>query len=138
MKTMNRLRRVGILQEYAEPFVSLYYSYGETSYSLFIRNNKYGDKVKTYLVLSVTLAQLVAYLNNEIGLNQIVDAESAPYVAEINRTGQGLVHRQQVDKAHCYEVIKGSEQFDPECCVNYTDILLHLSQKNHLNLSSVK
>lgn len=135
---MNRLKRVGTLQEFAEPFVSLYYNYGDTSYSLFIRNNKFGDKIKSYLILSVTIPQLVAYLNNEIGLNQIVEHDASPLVAEMNRSGKGLIHSYEVDKAHCYTVIKGNEQFDPEFCVNYTDILLYLSERSGLNINSIK
>jgi hypothetical protein len=87
--------------------------------------------------MAVTIPQLVGYFNNEIGLNDLV-GKTKPIVAEISKSKDKVVNCQDIDKSHCYNVVNGSEIFDPECCVNYTSILAYLSKKSNLKIEEIK
>lgn len=96
----------------------------------------YAESKKKYATAIITPAQIVDYLNDKIGLRTILSkgiytsASPKPNIKTITKSG---LKQEDVGK-----LLTQEDKFDPDYCVDMSDILYFIWKHNQINLETIR
>lgn len=130
MKRKDDIEFVGGLQLYATPYSSLYYWVSKNLYFISVRLDELKPHQKCYAITDVTINQLSDYLNGKIGLSSIL---SKAYLSPSPRLD--ITEIEKKEKSDIGKSLMTEEIFDPDFCVDMSNILWFLWKHSQFDLS---
>ncbi len=112
MLTSENIKQVGVLQDFGVPFSSLYVDIKNRLLYIFVRMTSPKSSIAEFAVTGVSPQEVEAYMNDDIGLNDIFNNKDS-YIVQLNGSDTSI---KTIEYKGVTDFNESMNRFDSDFC----------------------